>query len=611
MSLKSKWEFGSHTIILNLVTFGTYYLLAILVADFFRAYGQFPAPNWPSASIALTAALMGGRRLWPGIFLGSFFANYHLFDATVLVAALVSLTNTLGPAVVAAIILRLTGTTTPFYRFRDVVIFILFGSGLHGVVVATGGIAAGYAGGMLEASLLPSAWLRWCLADAGGTLFFAPTLLLWLHERKSHLQRQQWWVLTLVSVATIALATLFFFLIREKQHAVSGLPYLLVAPLLWVTVRHSVRAGATLFSVVAVVACIGTVSSYGPFILMGAERPVVTLGLMVVSLSISVLAIGSLTAERSEALRRLEEANEELEHRVMERTAELIASGDMLDQQLTLQQRLIDAIPTPVYYTDEKGQYAGCNRAFEGMLNIDSSAIVGSDVQFDHFPADSFSTQKGRRETTLIDSAGRTLHVLHHRAPFFDSDGKERGVVGTVLDITDRKQLEEKLFQRATRDGMTGLANRTHFFENGEREIKRAVRSGQPLCALMIDIDKFKSINDRFGHACGDQAIVAVANVCQEIMRTIDVIGRIGGEEYAALLAENSLDSARAVAERLRAAVNALRLVAGTGEEIALTISVGITTLQEDDKTLDDLLSRADRALYEAKKRGRNCVCTA
>ncbi len=611
MSPGSKWGLEPHAIILNLITLGAYYLLAVLVAEFFRAYGQFPAPNWPSAGIALTAALMGGRRLWPGIFLGSFFANYHLFHATVPVAALISITNTLGPAVAAAIILRLTGTTTPFYRFRDVVLFIIFGSGLHGVLVASGGIVAVYAGGVLEASLLPSAWLRWCLADAGGTLFFAPALLLWLQEGKIHVRRQQWWALILISIATIALAILFFFLTHEKRHAISGLPYLLVAPLLWVTVRHSVRAGTTLFSVVAVVACVGTLNGYGSFILIGAERPLVTLGLMVVSLSISVLAIGSLTAERAEALRRLEEANDELERRVMERTAELIASGAMLDEQLTLQQRLIDAIPTPVYYTDERGQYAGCNHAFEEMLNIDSSAIVGSDVQFDHFPTDRFSTQKSRRETTLTDSTGRTLHVLHHRAPFFDSEGKERGVVGTVLDITDRKRLEEKLFQRATIDGMTRLANRTHFFENGEREIKRAARSGKSLCAMMIDIDEFKSINDRFGHAYGDQAIVAVANICQDVMRTVDIIGRIGGEEFAALLAETSLESAVAVAERLRVAINAFRLAVDTGDEISLTVSIGITMLQDEDKTLDDVLCRADRALYEAKKRGRNCVCTA
>lgn len=611
MSLQTDWKYAIRTVQLNLVTLIAYYILGVAVAEFFRAYGLFPAPNWPSASIALTAALMGGRRLWPGIFLGSFLANYHLFDAPVMVAMSVSVTNVLAPALSAAIILRLTGTAIPFHRFRDVVIFILFGSGLHGVLAASGGIAAAYAGGVLDVAVLPSAWLRWCLSDAGGTLFFAPALLLWLHERKVSIKRQQLLTLASVSMITIILAALFFLLIHGERHAVSGLPYLLVAPLLWVTVSYSVRAGTTLFSAMAIVACVGTLMGNGPFVLAGAERPLVTLGLMVVSLGISVLAIGSLTAEREDALRRLEKANDELEQRVMERTAELSATGAMLDKQLTLQQHLIDAIPTPVYFTDQQGQYAGCNHAFEEMLNIDSNAIVGSDVQFDRFPTDHLPTQKNRRETTLIDSTGRALHVLHHRAPFFDSEGKVRGVVGTVLDITDRKQLEEKLYQRATSDGMTGLANRSHFFEIGEKEMQRAKRFSQPLCGLMIDVDEFKAINDHYGHACGDQVIVSVAEACRKVMRSIDLIGRIGGEEFAALLPVSELHGASVMAERLRSVVEEMKLDFGEGQTVSFSISIGITALQDADKSLDDILRRADAALYEAKRLGRNRICSA
>jgi diguanylate cyclase (GGDEF)-like protein/PAS domain S-box-containing protein len=599
------------TIHLNLLTIAAYFMLGIAVALFFKAFGVFPAPNWPSASIALTAALLGGRRLWPGIFVGSFLTNFLLFEAPAMVAVSVSVTNTLAPAIGATLIHRLAGTTTPFFNFRDVVFFTLFGSGLHGLIAASGGIAAAFAGGVINEAEIPSAWLRWCLADAGGTLFFAPAMLLWLHDWRVVLDRKQSLELAVISIATIALATLFFFLIRADHHAMSGLPYLLVAPLLWITVRFSVRAGATLFSVVAVVASVGTLMGLGPFILGGADRPLVTLGLMVVSLSISVLAIGSLTAERRDALRRLEQANDELERRVAQRTAELEASGKTLDEQLAFQQHLLDAIPTPVYYTDVLGRYAGCNRAFEALLSVEKKAIAGSDVHFDQVSQDLPTGRPGCHETTLTDASGRDLHVLHHRAPFFDRDGRNQGVVGSVLDITDRKQLEEQLLQRATRDGMTGLANRSHFFDIGDNEIRRAERFDHPLCVLMIDIDEFKTINDRFGHACGDHAISAVATTCRTALRTVDLVGRIGGEEFAVLLPETDLTGAGITAERLRSAVAALRLDTGTADTVSLTISIGVSARQKGDRGLDDTLHRADAALYQAKHLGRNRICVA
>lgn len=311
----------------NLLVAASYWACGCVVALFFKAFGVFPAPNWPSASVALAAALIGGRRLWPGIFIGSFLANATLFDASVWVAVGVSVTNTLAPVTGAWLIRRFCRTTQPFFLFRDVVAFILFGVALHGLISATGGVTVSYLGGVVPASALPSAWLRWCLSDGGGALFFGPALLLWLHDRTVRLSRRQALELAAVSLATLLLAAANFFLLRASHHALSGVPYLLAAPLLWITVRFSPRAGTTLFSAVAVVATIGTVAGLGPFNLAGADRPLVTLGLMVVSLSISVLAIGSLTEERRAVMR-------ELERRVAARTAELVRANRAKDEFL-------------------------------------------------------------------------------------------------------------------------------------------------------------------------------------------------------------------------------------------------------------------------------------
>ena len=311
----------------NLIVAAAYGTLGCGVALFFKTFGEFPAPDWPSASVALAAALIGGPRLWPGIFAGSFLVNYALFDASALLALGVSITNTLGPATGARLIRRFCGTAQPFFLFRDVVIFILFGAALHGLIAASGGVAMSYAGGVLPAAAVPSAWLRWCLSDGGGALFFGPALLLWLHDRSVRLSRRQALELTLVCLATLLLAAATFFLIKSHHHALSGLPYLLVAPLLWVTVRFSPRAGTTLFSALAVVATIGTIAGFGPFNLAGADRPLVTLGLMMVAFNIGVLAIGALTAERRAITR-------ELERRVAARTAELVQANRAKDEFL-------------------------------------------------------------------------------------------------------------------------------------------------------------------------------------------------------------------------------------------------------------------------------------
>lgn len=159
-------------------------------------------------------------------------------------------------------------------------------------------------------------------------------------------------------------------------------------------------------------------------------------------------------------------------------------------------------------------------------------------------------------------------------------------------------------------DGLTGLYTRKHFLETGQAELQRAARYRHPVALLMVDIDHFKRVNDSYGHLAGDEVLKAVALVCQESVRAIDCLARLGGEEFAVLMPETTQAQALAAAERLRAAVAALRCPLPECV-LAPQVSVGVAVLQAPSESLSSLMRRSDRALYAAKAQGRNCVALA
>lgn len=178
---------------------------------------------------------------------------------------------------------------------------------------------------------------------------------------------------------------------------------------------------------------------------------------------------------------------------------------------------------------------------------------------------------------------------------------------GRVAERT--RELEEAnliLERLATTDPLTGVVNRRRFMDVASREVLRSKRTGAAVSVITLDIDHFKQVNDRFGHASGDAVLLEVVNRVGQGLRTLDVLGRIGGEEFAVLLPDAALEGACAVAERLREAVAQTPIFAG-GTDITVTISLGVATLGGEE-TLDGLLSRTDEAMYAAKRAGRNRV---
>ncbi len=175
-------------------------------------------------------------------------------------------------------------------------------------------------------------------------------------------------------------------------------------------------------------------------------------------------------------------------------------------------------------------------------------------------------------------------------------------------EVQRRATLESRLRHLAETDSMTGLANRRHFVDLAEAELRRTQRYGGTFSLAMLDIDHFKSINDTWGHGAGDKVIGAVASTCRRHSRAdLDAVGRVGGEEFAILLPQTDLAGATDLAERFRQEISDMEV---TYEEtgITLTASIGVAEFHPDDTDITDVFKRADKALYLAKNAGRNRV---
>ncbi len=179
--------------------------------------------------------------------------------------------------------------------------------------------------------------------------------------------------------------------------------------------------------------------------------------------------------------------------------------------------------------------------------------------------------------------------------------------VDLSVEIAQRQQLEDDLRRLATIDALTNVPNRRHFMEVAEAESRRSHRYGHPLSLILLDVDHFKLINDTHGHAAGDQVLSRLSDTCATALRQQDVIGRLGGEEFAVLLPETDGPAAAVIAERLRESVERASPGWSNGE-LAVTISLGVGVWRMGDDTVESVLHRADQALYDAKRRGRNRV---
>lgn len=484
----------------NLAVALLYAGLGAAVGTFFSRYGLFPAPIWLPAGIAAVACMMGGARLVPGLFLGSFAVNWLLLEAGFLGAMLISVSNSLGPLAGALLTRALRPPTGLFTRLQGVLGFVAGCVVLQAVLTALGGTAALLLVGGLPMEAAYSVFSRWALCEAGGVFFFAPTLMLWMGLERTPASPGRRIVADgtrpasatgdrAVLAAAAGLAALVFALPPQAAALVQPeAVVLLTIPVTWVTLRISLRAAYSLLTLISVVATVGTLAGLGPFQPDVVPNPLRAVGMMIVLMATNALVLMALLSERREAETLLAESNVRLTADVAARTAELR--------------------------------------------------------------------------------------------------------------------------QRAETDDLTGIGNRGHFLRRLQESFAEARRQGSPLALVVMDLDHFRPLNDMRGHAAGDAALQAVAKLgCAQAEGLKASFGRLGGEIFAIALPGASTVQGASLAEGLRASI-ARHSFLFTGDEVParLTASLGVTGLLPGDESPEDLLKRADAAVFLAKAKGRNRV---
>lgn len=262
--------------------------------------------------------------------------------------------------------------------------------------------------------------------------------------------------------------------------------------------------------------------------------------------------------------------------------------------------------------------YEGASYLREGsfadfVVRRGEALVVDDFATFTAYPIDSFSPEDATRSGLAVALVGRsrTLGVIVVSCDQVAAYDAQDVVILELLAAHIAIALENgalfaEVERLATTDALTGLANRRHFFSQARLAAARCRSQGQPLAFALLDLDHFKLVNDTYGHQAGDFLLQEVAQVCRECVRADDLVGRYGGEELAILMPNTDVAGAERVAERIRAAIAAIRVAAGEGT-IGVTASLGVACAPPAE-SVEAALACADSALYAAKDAGRNCV---
>jgi diguanylate cyclase (GGDEF)-like protein/PAS domain S-box-containing protein len=440
-----------------------------------------------------------------------------------------------------------------------------------------------------------SAYRDWYAGHALGNLVFAPPLLLVirgdLRRKWRSVQRlgANWALLLLALVAATSVAAFV-----QSQVPIVLLPVLVM---LAATFRLGRFGAVTSILLLVGIGLTCSLVGLGPTTLLpgGMNLKLQVLQIYFATVVLILLPIAGELKARHRALLRLRET-EQLHLLVLDQTSDVVLR--------------IGAAGTIRY----------ASRSVERVWGYQPEAVVGQPAGHLVHPDDLDHARQIRRhvmaqpertgavEYRINRKDGGTIWVESHIRATVDDQGEVTGTVSVIREITERRQATEALVVRAATDPLTGLANRRAFNDALAHELAMISTAEPTSCVAVFDLDHFKAINDRHGHAAGDEVLVRFASILRNVVRDRDLVARIGGEEFAVLLVHTTIGQAHAVSERARGQLENSGGNADAGTAVHATASAGIAVLRD---SMASVMATADAALYRAKHDGRNRVALA
>ena len=577
--------------------------LAALTAVYFVAgriglalafFNASATPVWPSTGIALAALLLLGNRAAPAIFVGAFFVN---LTTTGGVASSIGIAvgNTLEAIVGAWLVRRFAGGRRAFDRARWAFRFALL-AGLGATAVsATIGVSTLLLARLARPSEWFSIWLTWWLGDAMGALIVTPVVLLWsARPLRLGKERRGWEGAALYALVLVVGGVVFGGLIASPTKNYP-LEFLCLPLLVWAAFRLGRRDAATAALLLSAVAIAGTLAGRGPFDRDSRNESLLLLQAFMGVVALTTTSLAAVVAER----RRVQESLWLLESAV-----DNAAEGIFI-----LTPDRARGLPRITFV----------NEGFQRITGLASSELLGEPVTVLPFVSEDAdriarlrrSLYAGERfdaegiRVRRPSGAECTLDLQLMPAP--SGAPKPRHWVGVVRDVTVRMAYLEVLERQALYDALTGLPNRSLLRDRLDQAIRSVGRENASLALCVMDIDRFKEINDTFGHQFGDLVLREFGARLRGVLRAVDTVARLGGDEFALLLpATGRVPEASIMAEKILAALAPPFVI--DGQTLNVSASIGIALCPQDGDDWTTLLRCADVAMYAAKQSSEGYV---